>query len=71
VALWSGGGLFSAVTALDPTDDSGKYVIQSESICFASTNHGGALANLWIDNTNGYLGASIGQQQLKILISIL
>ena len=44
---------FAAVTALNPTDDFGKYVIQSEGIRLAFTRHGGALANLWINDTHG------------------
>lgn len=53
VALWAGSSPFGVITALWPTDDSGKYVIQSEGIRLAFTNHGGALANLWINDTNG------------------
>jgi aldose 1-epimerase len=52
-ALWVDGSPFAGVTALWPTDDSGKYVIQAEGIRLAFTNHGGALANLWINDTNG------------------
>ena len=44
---------FAAITALRPTDDFGKYVIQSEGIRLAFTRHGGALANLWINDTHG------------------
>ena len=51
-AFWSGTP-FGAITALNPTDDFGKYVIQSEGIRLAFTRHGGALANLWINDTNG------------------
>lgn len=52
-ALWAGSSPFGIITALWPTDESGKYVIQSEGIRLAFTNHGGALANLWINDTNG------------------
>ncbi|KAI9783830.1 MAG: hypothetical protein M1839_003166 [Geoglossum umbratile] len=52
-ALWVDGSPFAGVTALWPTDESGKYVIQAEGIRLAFTNHGGALANLWINDTNG------------------
>jgi aldose 1-epimerase len=49
----SDGSPFSAVTALRPTDDFGKYVIQSDGIRLAFTRHGGALTNLWINDTDG------------------
>lgn len=53
VALWAGSSPFGVITALWPTDDSGKYVIESEGVRLAFTNHGGALTNLWINDTNG------------------
>lgn len=52
-SLWEDGSPFAGATALWPTDESGMYVIQSEGIRLAFTNHGGALANLWINDTNG------------------
>ena len=52
-ALWAGNSPFGVITALWPTDASGKYVIQSDGIRLAFTNHGGALTNLWINDTNG------------------
>ena len=51
-SLWVDGSPLAGATALWPTDESGKYVIQLEGIRLASTNHG-ALANLWINDTNG------------------
>ncbi|KAL2833068.1 putative aldose 1-epimerase family protein [Aspergillus pseudoustus] len=52
-AVWSRGSPFAAATALYPTNEQGKYVIQSEGIRLAFTNNGGALANLWINDTYG------------------
>jgi aldose 1-epimerase len=52
-SLWFGGSPWAGVTALWPTDESGKYIIQAEGIRLAFTNHGGALSNLWINDTNG------------------
>lgn len=50
----SGGSPFAGFTALWPTDDEGKYIIQAEGIRMAFTNrNGGAPTNLWINDTNG------------------
>jgi aldose 1-epimerase len=68
-AFWSGDSLFSAITTLRPTDDFGKYVIQSDGIRLAFTRHGGALTNLWINDTNGnevdVLGFDYASEYLK------
>lgn len=50
--LGNDGNPFSIMGSLIPTDASGKYVIESEGIRLAFVKHGGALANLWINNTN-------------------
>lgn len=52
-AIWVGGSPFAAVTAMWPTDDEGKYVIQAEGIRVAFTNYGAAVTNLWINDTHG------------------
>jgi aldose 1-epimerase len=52
-AIWKGGSPFTALTAVWPTNDEGKYVIEAEGIRLAFTNHGAALSNLWINDTNG------------------
>lgn len=52
-SVWTRGSPFAALTALWPTNEEGKYIIQSEGIRLAFTNHGGALTNLWINDTNG------------------
>jgi aldose 1-epimerase len=52
-AILSGGGPFDVLTALWPTNEEGKYVIQAEGIRLAFSNHGAALSNFWINNTNG------------------
>jgi aldose 1-epimerase len=52
-AIWRGGSPFTALTAVWPTNDEGKYVIEAEGIRLAFTNHGAALANLWINDTKG------------------
>jgi aldose 1-epimerase len=52
-SVWMRGSPFAAATALFPTNEEGKYVIQAEGIRLAFTNHGGALANLWINDTKG------------------
>jgi hypothetical protein len=43
---------FSIVSSFWPTDAAGKYVIQSEGIRLAFVKKGGALTNLWINDTN-------------------
>ncbi|KAI1085700.1 putative aldose 1-epimerase family protein [Whalleya microplaca] len=52
-SVWTRGSPFAALTALWPTNEEGKYVIQSEGIRLAFTNHGAALTNLWINDTQG------------------
>ena len=52
-SILSGGGPFDVLTALWPTNEEGKYVIQAEGIRLAFSNHGAALSNFWINNTNG------------------
>ncbi|KAL4934728.1 putative aldose 1-epimerase family protein [Aspergillus undulatus] len=52
-AVWTRESPFAAATALFPTNKEGKYIIESEGIRLAFTNNGGALTNLWIDDTNG------------------
>jgi len=53
-SLWAGGSPFAGYTALWPTNEDGKWVIQAEGIRLAFTNaNGGAATNLWINDTNG------------------
>ncbi len=52
-AVWKGGSPFATVTALWPTNEEGKYVIQAEGIRLAFTNNGAAVANLWMNDTHG------------------
>jgi aldose 1-epimerase len=52
-SVWTRGNPFAVLTALWPTNEEGKYVIQAEGIRLAFTNHGAALTNLWINNTHG------------------
>lgn len=52
-SVWIRGNPFAVLTAMWPTNDRGKYIIQAEGIRLAFTNHGGALTNLWINDTNG------------------
>ncbi|KAK8126996.1 aldose-1-epimerase [Apiospora kogelbergensis] len=52
-SAWTRGSPFAAATALFPTDGEGKYIIRAEGIRMAFTNNGGALTNLWINNTYG------------------
>ncbi|KAJ5087473.1 aldose 1-epimerase family protein [Penicillium angulare] len=52
-SVWTRGSPFAAVTALWPTNEEGKYIIQSEGIRLALTNHGAAVTNLWVNNTHG------------------
>jgi aldose 1-epimerase len=51
--LWVGGNPFVIITALHTPNEEGKYVIQAEGIRLAFTNNGGALSNLWINDTHG------------------
>ncbi|KAF5004818.1 hypothetical protein FDECE_8695 [Fusarium decemcellulare] len=52
-SAWTRGSPFAAATALFPTTDEGKYVIQAEGIRMAFTNYGGAVTNLWLNNSRG------------------
>lgn len=52
-AVWKGGSPFAALTAMWPTNEEGKYTIESEGIKIAFTNHGAAVSNLWIKDKNG------------------
>lgn len=52
-SVWTRGSPFAALTALWPTNEDGKYIIQAEGIRLAFTNHGAALTNLWLNNTHG------------------
>ena len=53
-ALLSGGSPFAGYTAMWPTNEEGKYVIEAEGIRLAFTNlNGGAPTNLWMNDTNG------------------
>ena len=53
-SLIVGGSPFAGFTALWPTNEDGKYVIQAEGIRLAFTNrNGGAPTNLWIKDKNG------------------
>lgn len=52
-SVWIRGNPFAVLTAMWPTNDQGKYIIQAEGIRLAFTNHGGSLSNLWINDTNG------------------
>lgn len=51
--VWLRGSPFAVFSALWPTNEDGKYVIQAEGIRLALTNHGAAPTNLWINNTYG------------------
>ncbi|KAM0321215.1 hypothetical protein ACHAPQ_009579 [Fusarium lateritium] len=52
-SAWTRGSPFAAATALYPTTEEGKYVIQAEGIRMAFTNYGGAVTNLWLNNSQG------------------
>jgi aldose 1-epimerase len=54
-SFMAGGSPFAGFTALWPTNEDGKYIIQAEGIRMAFTNrNGGAPTNVWINDTNGY-----------------
>ncbi|KAM0338447.1 hypothetical protein ACHAPU_011324 [Fusarium lateritium] len=44
---------FAAATALYPTTEEGKYVIEAEGIRMELTKYGGAVTNLWLNNSRG------------------
>ena len=50
--LGNDGNPFSIMGFMHPTNAEGKYVIESEGIRLAFIKKGGALANLWINDTN-------------------
>ncbi|BCR97997.1 putative aldose 1-epimerase family protein [Aspergillus luchuensis] len=52
-SVWTRGSPFAALTALWPTNEESKFIIQSEGIRLAFTNHGAAVTNLWLNNTYG------------------
>jgi aldose 1-epimerase len=52
-SVWIRGSPFAAFSALWPTNEEGKYIIEAEGIRLALTNHGVAPTNLWINNTYG------------------
>lgn len=52
-SVWLRGSPFAAFSALWPTNEEGKYVIQAEGIRLAITSHGVSPTNLWINNTHG------------------
>ena len=52
-AIWIGGSPFAAITAMWPTNDEGKYVIQAEGIRVGFTSYGAAVTNVWVNNTHG------------------
>lgn len=47
------GSPFASVTALWPTNDEGMYEIEAEGIRVALTNHGAAVANVYVKDKNG------------------
>ena len=52
-SAWTGGSPFAVQTVLYPPNEASKYVIESEGIRLAFVLHGGALSNLWINDTDG------------------
>lgn len=54
LSFLGGDGLnpFSIMGSIWPANEAGKYVIESEGIRLAFVKTGGALANLWINDTN-------------------
>ncbi|KAL4902782.1 hypothetical protein BDW74DRAFT_180481 [Aspergillus multicolor] len=52
-SVWTRGSPFAALTALWPTNEEGKFIIESEGIRLAFTNHGAAVTNLWLNDTHG------------------
>ncbi|KAK7434905.1 aldose 1-epimerase family protein [Colletotrichum acutatum] len=70
-SVWTRGSPFAVLSALWATDHEGKYVIESEGIRLAFTNHGAAVTNLWINNTHGeeidiVLGLDQGNDYAKL-----
>ncbi|KAI1766323.1 putative aldose 1-epimerase family protein [Hypoxylon sp. FL1150] len=52
-SAWFGGSPFAAQTVLYPPNGDSKYIIEAEGIRLAFTLNGGALSNLWMNDTNG------------------
>ncbi|KAM0188788.1 hypothetical protein ACHAPI_010397 [Fusarium lateritium] len=52
-SAWTRGSPFAAATALYPTTEEGKYIIQAEGIRMAFTNYGDTVTNLWLNNSQG------------------
>lgn len=52
-SAWSGGSPFAVQTVLYPLNEENKYIIESEGVRLAFTLNGGALSNLWINDTHG------------------
>jgi aldose 1-epimerase len=53
-SVLNGGSGFAGYTAMWPSNEEGKWVIEAEGIRLAFTNlNGGAPTNLWINDTNG------------------
>ena len=51
--MLKGGSPFASVTALWPTNNEGMYEIEAEGIKVALTNHGAAVANVYVKDKNG------------------
>lgn len=51
--LGNDGNPFSIMGFLHPTNSEGKYVIEAEGIRLAFVKRGGAVANVWINDTSG------------------
>ncbi|KAK2024497.1 putative aldose 1-epimerase family protein [Colletotrichum zoysiae] len=70
-SVWTRGSPFAVLSALWATDKEGKYIIESEGIRLAFTNHGAAVTNLWINDTHGeeidiVLGLDHGDDYAKL-----
>ncbi|KAJ0297777.1 hypothetical protein COL5a_011932 [Colletotrichum fioriniae] len=70
-SVWTRGSPFAVLSALWATNHEGKYIIESEGIRLAFTNHGAAVTNLWINNTHGeeidiVLGLDNGDDYAKL-----
>ncbi|KAH1744275.1 hypothetical protein KXV78_006670 [Aspergillus fumigatus] len=70
-SVWTRGSPFAALTALWPTNEEGKFIIQSEGIRLAFTNHGAALTNLWLNNTHGEeVDVLLGLDDARVILHI-
>ncbi|GKT90329.1 aldose 1-epimerase family protein [Colletotrichum tofieldiae] len=70
-SVWNRGSPFAIMSALWATNEEGKYIIESDGIRLAFTNHGAAVTNLWINNTHGeeidiVLGLDNGDDYAKL-----